>query len=294
MGKSNRIPDYEIFIFSYDDGDLLKNIIQKSLSSNTRRITLIGGGKIPYDFIQGIKDQRFRYIRQPERIGKPKTVKLAIEMAAYDIIIMSSGDITIEDGTLDKIALSFEDQIGAVICKIEPINLKSFFSKLSSVLWEVHDKQVEFALRSGLPAHAGELLGIRKKCLAGYNEEINDDAYFCINAVRMGLKIKYIRDVIIKCVPPRNLNDFVKQRRRIDYGHIQLRNEGLEPYVVSILSKNTIRYSFLISLEAIKKNFRMLPYFMILIFMELFISTASRIDTALNREYLIWDLISRD
>lgn len=287
------LKDYEITIFSYDDGNLCIDVIRNALESKARKITLIGGGKLPYEFINGIRDPRFKFIKQEYRIGKPKSVRKAIEILEHEIVVMVSGDVVLPENAFDRIIDVFQENTGAVFCKIEPIMSKSFFSKLSYVLWDVHDMQIKYLLNLGLPAHAGEILAVRRQCTRGYRGEVNDDAFFCISAKQLGLNLMYLENLVVKCKPPKDLNDFIRQRRRIDFGHVQLRNEGMEPYVISILSWKTVNHSFNIFINFMKRNKNSIPYFFILTFLELFISSMSRIDTAMGKQFLVWDLISR-
>jgi len=286
--------NYEIVIFSYDDSDLLKGVLNSALHSNARRITLIGGGKLPYDYIFGIKDDRFQFIKQNSRLGKPKSVIEAISIVREDVVAMVSGDILIDnDDILDYLASKFSDDTGVVFARIEPIKDTGLFNKIFRVLWIVNDYQIRYKLSKGLPAHAGEILFVRKELLFGYKGEINEDAFFCNIAYKMGYKIKYSNEVKIRCIPPRNLNDYLNQRRRINYGHWELKLEGNDPYSLSTISLANIRHSFNILLFVIKDDPNVLPSLILLIFMEGLSSLLARIDLWLGREYGIWRLISR-
>lgn len=285
---------YEIVIFSYNDNLQLKDVLEKSLKSRAVRIILIGGGSLPYDYISGIKDGRFLFIRQQNRVGKPRSVIQALPIIQEEIVAMVSGDVEIEEGTFDMLVSQFEDGVGALFARIIPSFSKGFFPKLASLLWTVNHYQISYLLKMGLPAHAGELLFIRRECLQGYTGEINEDAFFCLNAFRMGYKIKYVPEIVVKSIPIRNLNEYLIQRRRINYGHWELKMKRMEPYSISTLSLGNVKQSFEILHEVVKKERESVFYLAVLIFLEFASSTIAKLDILTGRSHSVWRLISRD
>ena len=91
---------------------------------------------------------------------------------------------------------------------------------------------------TGLARHATEIFCIRKGIVKKIPiETINDDAFIAVIAKSKGWLIKYSAEAKVSICGPKTFQEYFQQRRRIIFGHYQLRKlTGESPqYLVHML-----------------------------------------------------------
>jgi len=170
---------------------------------------------------------------QESRKGKASAVNLFLKSTKSDIVILESGDTIPGYNCIKTILRHFEDpNTGMVGAHSIPVNNKTtVMGKIAHFLWECHH---QLALKH---PKMGELIAFRH--IEGIDpKSAVDEASIEQEIVRLGLRIIYEPDAIVFNKGPETFRDFIRQRKRIYKGHLELKKQGYE--VTSMSTLNTI------------------------------------------------------
>ena len=164
------------------------------------------------------KDNRIKLITEAERGGKSSAINKFIAASKSKILIIESGDTIPAKDTVEKMVSHFQDEkVGMTGGRPVPENdPKTFVGYAVNLLWNLHH---EMALKS---PKLGEMVAFRKIFEQIPPESAVDEASIEAIMKDNGLKLKYIGDAIVHNKGPENIRDFIKQRRRIETGHLWL------------------------------------------------------------------------
>jgi biofilm PGA synthesis N-glycosyltransferase PgaC len=157
-------------------------------------------------------------ICEKERKGKSSAINIFLKEAKSDILIIESGDTIPAPDTIEKLIAPFEDvKIGATGGRPTPVNdEKTLIGYSVHLLWRLHHRM---AL---INPKLGEMIAFRRVFNSIPADSAVDEA--SIEALIKGkrLKLMYVPDAIVYNKGPENWHDFIKQRRRIQNGHLWL------------------------------------------------------------------------
>lgn len=217
-------------VFAYDEEAELRRCIPSLLASSVDEVLVMYGG---HDgsraYLESIRDPRLHLEYETLRAGKWRAYNLAIERVRGEIVFLISGDISFSPAVLERLRSRFTPEVGVVFPRVIPTNVHSLVSRLGQALWDVHDLQILACAERGLPIHGGELQAVRRSLLEPLNGVINEDAYLCLRAVGRGYRVLYDRDAVVHNTVPETVDDLLRQRVRVNYGHRQLSDAGLDP-----------------------------------------------------------------
>lgn len=168
------------------------------------------------------KDKRIKLISQSIRSGKVKAINDYLKIAKYPIIVMESADTIPHKEAIEKICIPIinDQKVGVVGAHPIPTNDKSkFMGYISYLQWELHHR---ISLKK---AKCGEMIAIRKGLREIPTELIIDDAYIERFYQLKGLKIAYAANSIVKNKGPESIKDFIRRRRNLAAGFIQLKKK---------------------------------------------------------------------
>jgi cellulose synthase/poly-beta-1,6-N-acetylglucosamine synthase-like glycosyltransferase len=217
-------------VFAYDEEAALRRCIPALLQSSVEEILVMYGG---HDgsraFLESIRDPRVHLEYEPARAGKWRAFNRAIERVRGDLVFLVSGDISFSPAVIDHLRAQFGPEVGVVFPRVVPANIRNPVSRMGNALWDVHDLQIVECARLGMPIHGGELQAVRRSLLEPIAGVINEDAYLCLRAAERGYRVIYDREAVVTNTVPETLADLLAQRTRVNYGHRQLVDAGLEP-----------------------------------------------------------------
>jgi len=170
------------------------------------------------------KDPRIKIIKEPKREGKASAINKIFENAAGDAILFISADTLPWNDCFKKLVNRLQAPGVGVVCgKPSPINdTYSLTDRLVRMLWSFHDHVFKVLNHEGLAKHATEVFCIRRGIVRGIPKDtINDDAHIAIEAKKKGWLIKYDEGSVVSICGPTIFTDYVKQRKRILFGHAQ-------------------------------------------------------------------------
>jgi len=180
------------------------------------------------------KDERIRLITQEKREGKSAAINLFIAAASEDVCVVISGDVIPAPRTIERLVSAFADpKIGATGGRPVPVNdPDSLIGYSVHLLWRLHHRMAM------LSPKLGEMIAFRKIMDSIPAESAVDEASIEAIIRDAGYKLRYIPEAVIHNKGPLNWKDFIKQRRRIQNGHLWLiQNQG---YTVVSQDKGTL------------------------------------------------------
>jgi len=159
-----------------------------------------------------------RLFTQAKREGKSSAINLFLRNAKEPILVVISGDVIPAEKTIELLVSAFRDEkLGACGGRPVPLNNdKSFIGYCVNLLWRLHHRM---ALKS---PKLGEMIAFRKVMEAIPRDSAVDEASIEAIVRQHGLKLRYIPEARIQNKGPENFRDFIKQRRRIQNGHLWL------------------------------------------------------------------------
>ncbi len=220
-------------------GALLDALIRQKLKkAEIRQIIVVssastdGTDEIVREYCQ--KDERIRLITQEKREGKSAAINLFIAAASEDVCVVISGDVIPAPRTIERLVSAFADpKIGATGGRPVPVNdPDSLIGYSVHLLWRLHHRMAM------LSPKLGEMIAFRKIMDSIPAESAVDEASIEAIIRDAGYKLRYIPEAVIHNKGPLNWKDFIKQRRRIQNGHLWLiQNQG---YTVVSQDKGTL------------------------------------------------------
>lgn len=251
--------DCSIGITAYNEaaniGNLLQRILDQRLETVAiQEIIVVASGctdgteEIAREF--AARDGRIRLLVQPKREGKASAMNLFIREAAHEIMILCSADLQPEANAVEQLVAPFADpEVGMTGCHPVPVNDPGTFMGFAVHLqWNLHH-----ALNMSGEFKGGEMVGFRRLFERIPYHTAVDEASVEPIVRGQGYKVQYCPDAIVYNKGPETTADFLRQRRRIYAGHLDLAN--LLGYKVSTMSGSSIAVLLLKNLDWRPKQF---------------------------------------
>lgn len=196
------------------------------------------------------QDGRVQLLVQEEREGKASAINLMLHQPTERVIILSSADLLPEVDVIEKMVAPFANpQLGMTASHPVPVNDPATFMGFAAhMLWGLHH-----AINEEGGFKAGELIGFRKVFEQIPYRTSVDEASIEPIVRGQGFQVQYVADAIVYNKGPDTISDFLRQRRRIHSGHLDVTN--LLGYSVSTMSGSTILKTLLKNLDWRPKQF---------------------------------------
>ncbi len=179
-------------------------------------------------------DARIRLITQAKREGKSSAINLFLADAKAAIAVIISGDVIPYPETIELLVSAFADpKVGATGGKPVPVNdPRSFMGYAVHLLWRLHHRMALISPK------LGEMIAFRKVMEAIPKDSAVDEASIEAIIRAQGYQLRYIPKAMISNKGPTRLKDFIKQRRRIQNGHLWLKRK--QDYTVASQDGGTL------------------------------------------------------
>lgn len=236
--------DCSIGITAYNEAANIGNLLQCISDQRLRMVAIrevivVASGctdqteAIVQDFMG--RDGRIRLLSQPRREGKASAMNLFIREAACEVMILCSADLQPEATAVENLVAPFADpEVGMTGCHPVPVNNPETFMGFAVHLqWKLHH-----ALNMSGGFKGGEMVGFRRLFVRIPYHTAVDEASVEPIVRGQGYKVQYCPDAIVYNKGPENVADFLRQRRRIYAGHLEL--AGVLGYKVSTMSGGNI------------------------------------------------------
>lgn len=173
-----------------------------------------------------IEENRNIRIIQDKDKGKPAAINLGIKNAKKDIIILTDGDVWLDDNALDELAKLFDDpKVGLVSGRPVSINsrddLFGFWAYvLTDVAHQIREKRNNTSYQ--FIEASGYLLAFRKELIDHIPEEsLAEDKVISQIIWSKGYLTKYAENAKVFVKYPDNYSDWLRQKIRSTGGSVQ-------------------------------------------------------------------------
>jgi hypothetical protein len=192
-----------------------------------------------------VRDEpRLRLIVEKERAGKASAINLFIAAARCPVLMMVNADNIVRPGSIDAMLGHFHDPtVGMVGGHPVPVNGDdSFLGYAVHLVWRLHDQ-----IARDCPK-LGEIVAFRDVLPCIPTDTAVDELSMQALMTQLGYRLVYEPDAVVLNRGPTTVSDFLRQRRRIFAGHLQIAKQ--QGYVASTMSARRIGRAALASGQA--------------------------------------------
>jgi len=175
-------------------------------------------------------DPRVRLIEQERREGKASAINLFIAAARSPVLVLVSADLLVKDGTLEALLRHFRDPaVGMAGGHPTPVNDETtFLGHAVHLQWRLHDMIARESPK------LGEIVAFRNVVPSIPPDTAVDEISVQALVTQLGYGLVYEPEAIVYNRGPTTVREFLRQRRRIYAGHLQVRDQ--QGYSASTMS----------------------------------------------------------
>lgn len=227
-------------------------------------------------------DPRVRLVSQPAREGKASAMNLFLDQARCDILVLSSADLLPAEDTLDRLVAPFVDpEMGMTASRPVPVNDPATFMGFAAhLLWHLHH-----LINAEGGFKAGEMIAFRKVFTRIPPYTAVDEASVEPLVRGQGYAVRYVPEAIVYNKGPETVDDFLRQRRRIYAGHLEMQDRL--GYSVSTMSGGRIAGLLLRHMDWRPKQ---LFWTLRVVTLEMYGRYLGRQDYKTNRSHTVWEI----
>src|SRR4030066_178653 len=277
-------------------GKLLDNILNKQELPPGSEVLVVCSGctdnTVPIVQEYTRQDPRVRIHVETERKGKASAINYILQTAKGNALIFVSADTLPNKGCFSKLLLKLRIPNTGIVCgNPVPVNSSdSLVGRLVQILWSFHNHVFKQLNDAGLARHATEIYCVRRGIVNKIpSETVNDDAYIALTTKKKGWLVKYETESRVSICGPQTFADYYKQRRRVLFGHHQVKKTtGESPqHLLYLLPLYPIQVIKLLRWLFMKYD---LPTIAAFVLFELGVNTAAMADTVLRKPHTKWSV----
>lgn len=236
-------------------GKLLQRLLdQRVATAEPRQILVVASGctdnteSIVGDYVT--REPRVRLLVQERREGKASAINLLLRQPVERVMVLCSADLLPAVDAVEKLVAPFADpDVGMTGGRPVPVNdPNTFMGFAAHLLWHLHHE-----INAGGGFKAGEMVAFRKVFERIPSHTAVDEASIEPIVRGQGYQVRYVADAVVANKGPDTVADFLRQRRRIYAGHLDV--TALLGYSVSTMSGATILKALLRNLDRRPKQF---------------------------------------
>ena len=175
---------------------------------------------------------RIKYIKDEYR-GKPAALNLAFKQASGDVLVLTDGDVWMENNGLKRLLTPLADpKVGAVTGHPVPTNLRNnIFGYWAHFLTNAAH---QMRLTTKTFPCSGYLYAFRKNLIHYIPEEIlSEDGWITQQIRKQSYAISYAPDALVYVKYPNNFHDWLLQKKRSTGGYIQKKQLRQERNIIN-------------------------------------------------------------
>ncbi|MFQ5711346.1 MAG: glycosyltransferase [Candidatus Geothermarchaeales archaeon] len=283
-------------------GNILSNLLSQPLLPNQELIEIIvvssGCTDGTVDVVRRYceRDARVNLIVEKKRNGKTHAQNIILREARGDVLVMMSADVHPERGSLALLANDIKGDVGAADSLVLLLNrTKGLRNFIPHFTWSLHNRTMAHEDAKGTLMHlAGNMFAIKNRIIRHIPVNvINDDAYIGMAIRKMGYRVMYEQKSIVYIMGPRTIPDYIRQRRRVLYGHRQLlKMLGNYPNTLEMMIfKNPLESFKIIFGELTKRPFKDYLKIVCSILLEALANIISVFDCFLGKDHRLWKTV---
>lgn len=176
------------------------------------------------DIVLGMLNEypNLRFIPQERREGKNSAINLLLDNKSTEIVVLLNADNTLcDERTISNLIRPFsDDSVGIVGGHPIPTNTKDTLAGFASnMIWALHHQV------SLLHPKIGELVAFRDIGTRLPMKSQSDEDILRMNLEKNGFQSVYAPDALIQNRGPETVQDFIKQRTRVNIGERYMKKE---------------------------------------------------------------------
>lgn len=225
-------PLLEAVFASDTPGFVLKKVVL--VASECSQETL----KTARDFAR--REVRLKLIEHATRTGKADAINEVFRETVGDYLVYVNADARIENDAIPVLLSTIEKDEGAGIVSGKPVftTQRGMVSDILDVMWSSFNFLSSDPNQRRQRNHGtDELMVIRSQLLPELpHGVVNDGAYIAGRIRERGFQVRFQPEAVVQIDVPRRMIDLVRQRRRILFGHIQVKRlVGTAPRTVETM-----------------------------------------------------------
>lgn len=270
---------------------LLDNLLtQQGLSSDSEIIIVCSGctDKTP-EIVQKFceKDKRVKLILEPMRKGKIEALNRILSLYCNKYFVNIDADHIPAPGTIPLLISHFEDpSIGLVSGIHIPIKKDGFVARVGQMIMSIHNSSRRYFSTHHIPLHYGDVIFAIRKGICNYIPNIIDnDSYIGMMCEHKGFRIYLEEKAYAFFQTPGTMSEYVTQRVRFTCGMLELKKIGMSSITIHTCGPKN-QFNILTSYFA--KNLKLIPYFIVVCILEVYINLLARLDIRRLKSYKVW------
>jgi glycosyltransferase involved in cell wall biosynthesis len=232
-----------------------------------------------------LQEPRVRLCLQEKREGKASAINVFLKEASSPIVVLLGADVLPEACALEYLCAPFKDpQIGMVGGRPVPVNdPTTFMGHAVHLLWRLHDQLAR--VRPKL----GEVIAFRNVISGIPTTSAVDEISIQALISQLGYQLIYEPACIVYNKGPLTIRDFLKQRRRIYAGHLQVREQ--QNYEASTMKVSPIAHQLIACRDFTMSTPKQTLWTLGTAFLEGYARLQGYYDYRRKREHHIWQMV---
>jgi biofilm PGA synthesis N-glycosyltransferase PgaC len=243
------------------------------------------------------RSRKIKIIEESERSGKAEALNKAFAVSSGDYIALVPADVLPANDAMLHLLIPFRNKKVSAVSGRPMQNPtkapKGFSGYLANMTYRLWARLMAKMNDQGKMSHcSGEFMAIRSDVKTEVPHDCAaDDSYIAIVAKRKGL-IKFASKAICYNLMPSNITDYVNQRRRWLFGHLQTKKmTGEYPTVLDTIVLSKPQIALQVLTEEVAERPKDTGYLLSAILVEAVIYALSLFDRLFSRQYGVWPVI---
>ena len=236
---------------SYPSGLILDSVVIVGSGLDSEAVTVLrnlGGPNVS-----------FIVIEEPTRKGKAEAINRIIETFTGRFLVLLNSDAQPAHGAISKLlsVIAEDDQVGMVSASPFLGEKTGILGEILQLMWSVHNECLVALNNENRNNHCcDELIVLRSGAIRKLpHDTVNDGAFLAGAAYNEGYSIRFCDTAHVRIDVPSRLCDLLRQRRRIVYGHMQIRRViGNSPKTIESMLISNPRLSLSILIRTLRKS----------------------------------------
>ena len=240
---------------------------------------------VPIVLEMALQEPRVRLCLQEKREGKASAINLFLKEAISPVVVLIGADVLPEASALEYMCAPFKDpKIGMVGGRPVPVNDQAtFMGHAVHLLWRLHDQLAR------VHPKLGEVIAFRNVISGIPTDSPVDEISIEALISQLDYQLIYESACIVYNKGPLTIRDFLKQRRRIYAGHLQVQEQ--QNYAASTMKVMPIVRQLLACRDFTMSTPRQAMWTLGTVILEGFARLQGYYDYRRKHEHHIWQMV---
>jgi len=240
------------------------------------------------------REKRLKLIVHARRTGKADALNEVFKETEGDFLVYVNADALVNEKSVASLLNTIEQDKGAGFISGRPVFERpaGVISGVLDVMWTSHNLLSSDPNNRDQRNHGtDELMVIRSELLSQLPQGVvNDGAYIAGRIREMGYRVGYQPEAVVRIDVPKRMIDLTRQRRRILFGHIQVKRlVGKAPRTVETMMFFSPTQSARIVVKMLASRPRRILFLPVAAFGELIALSGALWDTLVaNAAHAVW------